>query len=78
MEALLSEKNQPQVRCPDRVHSGGESAYLLVLLFRIPAPRHRPHLELVVSLEQVFCCLWSHWGPDPNTHLHGRDGVTVQ
>lgn len=57
---------------------GKEVGSHLVSFCRVSAQRHRAHLESLVPLEQVFSCLWSHWGPDPHTHLLGRDCVTVQ
>lgn len=71
-------KHSLRVRFPNRVPLGGKPDRLLILLCRVPAQRHRAHLESMVSLDQVFCCLWSHWSPDPNTHLPGGDSVTVQ
>lgn len=78
MRSCSLSKTSFRVKFPDRVPLGGKSDYLPILLCRVLATRHRPYLELMVSLEQVFCCLWSHGGPDPNTHLLGRDSVTVQ
>lgn len=63
---------------PPQCHFEREVRSSLISFCRIPTPGHRAHLGSLVSLEQVFGSLWSYGGPDPHTHLPGRDGVIVQ